>query len=73
VLWYGEDVFELRFADVNKYREMLMKPDNIKSVRCRYEPNGVFHTEIFISAQGKETAVITVQSPQIYARDGKAE
>lgn len=73
VLWYGENEFELRFADVGKYREMLMKPDNMKSVQCRYESNGVFHTEMIVSADGNESAVISVQSPQIYEREGAVE
>ena len=76
LLWYGENEFETRFADLSKYEDMLRaaKP---KSVKCRYEPSGILHTELIITsvANGKEneSATISVQSPQIFEREGDAE
>ena len=71
--WYGNDEFEVRFADIGQYEGMLSKPDGVRSVNCRYEPNGVFHTRIVIESQGNESAVISVQSPQIYEREAESE
>ena len=71
--WYGNDEFEVRFADVGQYEGMLSKSDTVRSAKCRYEPNGVFHTQIVIASQGNESAVISVQSPQIYEREAESE
>ena len=71
--WYGDEEFEVRFADLSKYEDMLETPEGIKSANCRYEVNGVLHTQMIISAQGNESAVISVQSPQIYDKDGLGE
>ena len=71
--WYGNDEFEVRFANVGQYEKLLMQPENIKSATCRYEPSGVLHTQMIISAQGNESAIVSVQSPQIYERDGAPE
>lgn len=71
--WYGNDEFEVRFADVGQYEGLLSKPDTVQSVHCRYESNGIFHTQMIIASQGNESAVISVQSPQIYEREVESE
>lgn len=71
--WYGNDEFEVRFADVRQYEKMLIKPESVKSAVCRYEPNGVLHTQIIVSVQGNESAIVSVQSPQIYERESDSE
>ena len=71
--WYGDDEFEVRFADISKYEDMLEMPEGVKSASCRYEANGILHTQMIISGQGVESAFISVQSPQIYEKDGLSE
>ena len=71
--WHGDEEFETRFANVGQYENMLMKPETVKSASCRYESDGVFHTQLIIEAQGQESAIISVQSPQIYERIGDVE
>ena len=71
--WYGDNEFGSRFANLSDYEAMLSKPEGIKSVQCRYESNGILHTQIIISAQGNESAVISVQSPQIFERESDSE
>lgn len=76
VLWYGDDEFELRYADVSKYEDML-GVGGAKSVKCRYEPNGILHTQMIISStangRANDAATIMVEGPQIFERDGDAE
>lgn len=72
ILWYGEDEFEMRLADVSKYEEMA-RGEHTKSIKCRYEPNGVFHTESIyampVRGRVDESALIVVESPKIFERD----
>ena len=76
VLWYGDDEFELRHADVSKYEAML-GVGGAKSVKCRYEANGILHTQMIIVSTAKgqqnESAMIMVEAPQIFEREGDAE
>ena len=67
ILWYGKDEFEMRISDLAAY-ERILKSSNLKSVRCRYEENGLFHTEMIIGAGNQESAVVTVQSPIVFER-----
>lgn len=76
LIWYGETEFEARFADISQYENML-KSAKVKSVKCSCETNGVLHSEIVVetvtNGERNECASISVQSPQIYERDGDAE
>lgn len=71
--WYGDEEFEVRFADISKYEALLESPEGCKSASCRYEDNGILHTQMILSYQGNESAVISVQSPQIYEKEGLSE
>ena len=68
ILWYGKDEFEMRISDLAAY-ERILKSSTLKSVRCRYEENGLFHTEMIIGAGNQESAVVTVQSPIVFERE----
>ena len=74
VLWYGNNEFELRHADLSKYEAML-GVGGAKSVKCRYEANGILHTQMIITANDRQNdgATIMVEGPQIFERDGEVE
>jgi len=75
VIWYGENEFETRL-DVPSY-EQMMKVANVQSVTCRYEANGILHTQIIMvgaaNGHSEEFAQMMVQSPQIYTREGDVD
>lgn len=76
VLWYADDEFEMRYADVSKYEDMLCI-GGTKSAKCRYESNGVLHTQEIIGStvngSQDEVGMIMVEGPHILGRDNADE
>lgn len=73
IMWHGKDEFESRIADMPGYEKILMRGSTMRSVRCRYDDNGLFHTEMIIGAGDQESAVVLAQGSIVYERVASEE
>ena len=63
LLWYGDDQFEMRYADLEEYRKLLSVGE-IRDLSCTYDDRGCMTTRMTI--QGSTTTML--ESPLVLER-----
>jgi len=67
LLWYSDDQFEIRYADLRNYEKMC-KAEGVESVSCTYDDRGCLTTRTTLRYNGMVSVTTMVASPLIVER-----